>query len=386
MKSIYACMSHAVSAPVSALPRPTATALLRWYDAQGRADLPWRSHDGRAETAYHTWISEIMLQQTTVAAVIPYYARFMKRWPRVEDLAQADLDDVLSMWAGLGYYARARNLYRCAQVVTTDYNGIFPDTVDELKKLPGIGDYTAAAIAAIAYDKPVVVVDGNIERVMSRLFLIDTPVNQPAGKQEIKAIAATLWPRKRSGDFAQALMDLGAMVCTPKAPRCTVCPWQKNCAAYAQNVVEAFPVKIKAKVHQTRYAVAFAVFDKQQRVLLQQRPASGLLGGLWDVPTSVWRDKIWTKKSEIMAYAPHATPDKVIQWEKLDGTVKHVFSHFPLEIIVYRGFWTGSKKQLDPGGQFADAETDIKTQWAGADALPALSNLMQKVLKHATYS
>lgn len=389
MKSIYACMSPAISPSLSSpahkpLPKPTARSLLRWYDAQGRADLPWRSHDGRAETAYHTWISEIMLQQTTVAAVIPYYARFMARWPRVEDLAQADLDDVLSMWAGLGYYARARNLHRCAQVVTADYKGVFPDSVEELKKLPGIGDYTAAAIAAIAYDKPAIVVDGNIERVMARLCLVDTPVNQPAGKQEIKAIAADIWPKTRSGDFAQALMDLGAMVCIPKAPRCHVCPWQKNCAAYTQNAVDAFPVKIKAKVHQTRYAVAFVLFDKQQRVLLQQRPASGLLGGLWDVPTTLWRDMPWNRKQDMMCYAPQSAQKDAIQWEKLSGTVRHVFSHFPLEIIVYRGFWTGAKKQLDPGGQFADAGHDCRIQWAAPDALPALSNLMHKVLKHAT--
>lgn len=382
-------MSKNITSLVSTLPLPRAAALLRWYDRHGRADLPWRSHEGRAETAYHTWLSEIMLQQTTVTAVIPYYLKFLARWPTVHDLAHASLDDVLSMWAGLGYYARARNLHRCAHVVSTEYQGVFPDTIEALKTLPGIGDYTASAIAAIAYDRPAMVVDGNIERVMARLFLIDEAVNQPAGKKIVKDMLAPIWPKKRSGDFAQALMDLGAMVCLPKAPRCTICPWKASCNAYAQDRMESYPVKIKAKVHRQRYAVAFVLFDSQQRVLLQQRPREGLLGGLWDVPTSPWRDTPWRKQNDFRHYAPQNRADDMmsdaITWEKLDGRVRHVFSHFPLEIIVYRGFWQGSaagKKQLDPRGQFADA----KTQWAAPDQLPALSNLMQKVLHHAIHA
>jgi A/G-specific adenine glycosylase len=385
MKSIYASMQKLSVPPVSTRTLPRASGLLRWYDQQGRADLPWRSHDGRAETAYHTWLSEIMLQQTTVAAVIPYYLKFIARWPTVHDLARAHLDDVLSMWAGLGYYARARNLHRCAHMVSTEHQGVFPDTVEALKLLPGIGDYTASAIAAIAYDQHAIVVDGNIERVMARLFLIDAAVNQPAGKKIVKETLAPFWPKKRSGDFAQALMDLGAMVCLPKSPRCDVCPWQKSCAAYAQGRMESYPVKIKSKVHAQRHAVAFVLFDKKQRVLLQQRPPEGLLGGLWDVPTTRWQDTPWAKKSNIMDYAPQSQTGHTIIWEKLDGVVRHVFSHFPLEIIVYRGFWQGTetaKKELDPRGQFADA----KTQWVAPDQLPALSNLMQKVLHHATHS
>ncbi|HEY1095618.1 MAG TPA: A/G-specific adenine glycosylase [Alphaproteobacteria bacterium] len=355
---------------------PTAISLLRWYDKHGRADLPWRRHGGRAETAYHTWIAEIMLQQTMVAAVIPYYERFMKRWPRVSDLAAADLDEVLSMWAGLGYYARARNLHRCAQVVTEQYDGEFPADAEELKKLPGIGDYTAASVSAIAYDRYAIVVDGNIERVMSRLFLIDEPVNQPTGKALVKADAARLWPTQRSGDFAQALMDLGAMVCTPKDPKCNLCPWQKNCKAFATGRMNEFPVKIKTKVNKPRYALAFIVTDSKGQVLLQQRPASGLLGGLWDVPTTPWQETRWAKSAKSMVFAPSG---QALDWQKLPGTVRHVFSHFPLEITVYKAIWSGPKKPLDPGGQFSDA----KIQWAGASELPALSNLMQKVLTHA---
>jgi A/G-specific adenine glycosylase len=359
---------------------PTATALLRWYDKNGRADLPWRSHDGRAETAYHTWIAEIMLQQTTVAAVIPYYNRFMQRWPRVQDLATAPLDDVLSMWAGLGYYARARNLHRCAQVVTDQYDGEFPATVVKLKTLPGIGEYTAAAIAAIAFDQYAIVVDGNIDRVMARLFLIDAPVNQKQGKDEIRAAAAKVWPKKRSGDFAQGLMDLGAIICTPKSPACGICPWRDQCGAFAANRVHELPVKIKSSVNKTRYAVAFVLLDDKGGVLLQQRPPEGLLGGLWDPPTTVWRDKPWTSKQEALAYAPSWGND--LTWKKERGTVRHVFSHFPLEVMVYTAFCKPAKKPLDPGGQFADA----KHQWAVKDQWPALSNLMQKVLRHALHS
>ncbi len=354
---------------------PLPAKLLNWYDAHGRSDLPWRSHAGRAETAYHTWISEIMLQQTTVAAVIPYYHKFLTRWPTVEALAQAPLDDVLHAWAGLGYYARARNLHKCAQVVTDKYHGLFPAMVATLKDLPGIGDYTANAIAAIAFDKRAVVVDGNIERVMSRVFCIDTPVNQPAGKKIVAARADTIWPQKRSGDFAQALMDLGAMVCTPKNPHCLICPWQKHCGAFQTVRTAELPVKIKSKVNKTRYGITFVLRDTDNRILLQQRPASGLLGGLWETPSTPWTETKWTAKEKIQSYAPALPPD--LQWQKLKGSVRYVFSHFPLELTVYTVQTT--KRTLDACGQFPDA----RTKWFKADTLPALSNLMNKVLQHA---
>lgn len=351
--------------------------LLKWYDRQGRSGLPWRSHAGRAETAYHTWISEIMLQQTTVAAVIPYYERFMTRWPTVESLASAPLDDVLAAWAGLGYYARARNLHKCAHVVTRDHGGVFPSDVETLKTLPGIGDYTAAAVSAIAYDKRAVVVDGNIERVMSRMYCMDMPVNQPAGKKAVKAQADTIWPATRSGDFAQALMDLGATVCTPQSPRCGECPWQKNCCALKTGRVLELPVKVKATVNKTRHATTFVLTDTKGRILLQQRPLKGLLGGLWETPSTPWSETKQRSVEAALAYAPDA-----VEWKKRPGIVRHVFSHFPLEIVVYTGRVKSSASRVTskPCGQFPDE----RTEWFLPDEWPALSNLMQKVLKHAS--
>lgn len=313
-----------------------------------------------------------MLQQTTVAAVIPYYERFLTRWPTIKHLAKAPLDDVLVQWAGLGYYARARNLHACAQKVTAEYKGVFPSDVETLKTLPGIGDYTAAAIAAIAYDTRAVVVDGNVERVISRVFCIDEPVNQPVGKKLIREKADNIWPAKRSGDFAQSLMDLGAMVCIPQNPRCELCPWQKQCCAFQNGRTTELPVKIKTKVHKVRQGVTFVLQDAKGRVLLQQRPPKGLLGGLWETPTTPWSELKWTKQQQILSYAPAG-----IEWEKMPGTVRHVFSHFPLELSIYKG--RTRKTKLDACGQFPDA----RTEWFALDDLPALSNLMQKVLRHA---
>lgn len=313
-----------------------------------------------------------MLQQTTVAAVIPYYDRFITLWPTVQKLAAAHLDDVLVQWAGLGYYARARNLHACAQKVTTDFGGVFPSDVETLKTLPGIGDYTAAAVAAIAYDTRAVVVDGNVDRVMSRVFCVDDPVNQPTGKKRIRAHADTIWPTKRSGDFAQSLMDLGATICIPQNPRCEMCPWQTSCCAYATGRTSELPIKIKSKVNKTRHGITFVLTDAKGRILLQQRPAKGLLGGLWETPTTPWSELKWTKAQQILSYAPGG-----IDWDKMPGTVRHVFSHFPLELSLYKG--RTRKTKLDACGQFPDA----RTEWFAPDDLPALSNLMQKVLRHA---
>ena len=233
-------MSVAVRAAARKKAAPDPADLLVWYDRHRRV-LPWRARKGERPDPYRVWLSEIMLQQTTVKAVAPYYARFIARWPTVEALAAASLDDVLRAWAGLGYYARARNLHACARVVAKGHRGIFPDDVAALRALPGVGDYTAAAVVAIAFDAPAVPVDGNVERVVARLFAVEDAM--PDAKPEIKRLATTLLPARRSGDFAQAMMDLGATLCSPKRPACVLCPWNGECVAYARGDQETFPRK-----------------------------------------------------------------------------------------------------------------------------------------------
>src|SRR5579864_1305482 len=228
------------SAPLLPARRPDAAALLAWYDRH-RRDLPWRSPPGRRPDPYRVWLSEIMLQQTTVATVGPYFDRFVARWPSLRSLAAASLDEVLHLWQGLGYYARARNLHSCARAVVERHGGHFPDDMRRLRALPGIGDYTAAAIAAIAFDRPLAAVDGNVERVVARLFAERAPL--PAAKPRLRALAACLVPTRRAGDFAQAMMDLGAVICTPRRPRCILCPWRENCAAAALAIAESLPAQ-----------------------------------------------------------------------------------------------------------------------------------------------
>src|ERR1700694_2958950 len=213
-------------------PGPQADALLAWYDRHRRR-LPWRAENGERPDPYRVWLSEIMLQQTSVKAAAPYYSRFLARWPNLQDLASVRLVEVLKLWAGLGYYARARNLHACARAIVARHDGAFPRSEDELRTLPGIGGYTAAAIAAIAFDQKTTPVDGNIERVVARLFAVEEAL--PAAKPRIKALAQTLTPARRAGDFAQAMMDLGATICTPKRPSCLICPWNGDCAAFARS-------------------------------------------------------------------------------------------------------------------------------------------------------
>lgn len=301
-----------------------APRILRWYDKNAR-ELPWRAGPkSRAKPdPYHVWLSEIMLQQTTVATVAPRYAEFLVRWPAVEDMAAAPLDDILGQWAGLGYYARARNLHKCAVAVAA--RGGFPDTEEELRKLPGIGDYTAAAIASIAFDKRAVVVDGNIERVVSRLFAIDTPL--PAAKPEIKDKANRIWPEKRSGDFAQALMDMGASVCRPKAPMCLHCPIGEHCEANALGEQERFPVKAPKKEKPSRRGAVFALLNAKGEMLFERRPEKGLLGGMLGLPGTSWTEEL-TK--DVKAYAPAKA-----KWKKA-GTATHTFTHFHLTLDIYR--------------------------------------------------
>jgi A/G-specific adenine glycosylase len=300
------------------MPVDAATVLLAWYDVHGRS-LPWRAPPGQPPAdPYHVWLSEIMLQQTTVAAVRPYFIKFTALWPRIADLAAAPEEDVLAAWAGLGYYARARNLIACARQVAE--RGGFPTEEDALRELPGIGSYTAAAIAAIAFDRPAAVVDGNVERVVARLFAIEEPL--PAAKPQLRRLTATLTPRLRAGDFAQAMMDLGATICTPRTPACAICPLRERCAAAKAGLAETLPRKLAKKRRPQRYGSAFWL-ERGGHVMLVRRPARGLLGGMRALPSGPW-----SETDPGLAEAPVAT-----DWREL-GTVEHVFTHFALSLRI----------------------------------------------------
>jgi A/G-specific adenine glycosylase len=347
--------------------RPQSADLLAWYD-RSRRKLPWRALPGETADPYRVWLSEIMLQQTTVKAVGPYFARFTARWRNARALADAPLDDVLKLWAGLGYYARARNLHACAKAVVERHGGRFPQSLAELGALPGIGPYTAAAIAAIAFDVPAAAVDGNVERVVARLFALEQPL--PAAKGEIRRLTESLLPAERSGDFAQALMDLGATICTPKRPACALCPWMENCAARRRGDPETFPIKAPKKAGRLRRGAAFVVLRADGFVLVRSRPAKGLLGGMTEVPTSEWTHDF--DKATALAHAPRlgrSTP----KWRRLPGVVTHVFTHFPLEVVVYAAGVSASTRAPDA------------SRWVALADLPgeALPNLMRKVLAHA---
>jgi A/G-specific adenine glycosylase len=310
-----------------------------------------------------------MLQQTTVKAVAPYYARFLARWPDLNALAAASLDEVLAAWAGLGYYARARNMHACARALVECHGGRFPANEAALRELPGIGAYTAAAIAAIAFDQAATPIDGNIERVIARLYAVATPL--PGGKVEIARHARALTPAKRTGDFAQALMDLGATICTPKKPACALCPWNAACAARARGEAELFPRRAAKREGELRRGAAFVARRADDCVLLRTRPARGLLGGMTEVPTSVWAADFDDGKA--LADAPlFATSQKKVAWRKMAGVVRHVFTHFPLELLVYR-------TELP-----RDAAAPAGTRWIAIAQLgnEALPSLMRKVLAH----
>ncbi|MEZ5822906.1 MAG: A/G-specific adenine glycosylase [Xanthobacteraceae bacterium] len=315
--------------------------LLDWYDRHRRR-LPWRALAGERPDPYRVWLSEIMLQQTGVKTVGPYFLKFLARWPDVAALGRASLDDVLRMWAGLGYYSRARNLHACAVAVLRDHGGIFPDTEEGLRALPGIGPYTASAIAAIAFDRRTMPVDGNIERVVSRLFAVEEEL--PQAKPRIQELAATLLAearagdeksragdgKSRAGDSAQALMDLGATICTPKKPACALCPLDGDCAARARGDPETFPRKAPKKSGPLRRGAAFVV-RRGDELLVRSRPEKGLLGGMTEVPGSDWlagqEDKAALKQ------APQISG--VARWHRKAGVVTHVFTHFTLELVIY---------------------------------------------------
>src|SRR5579864_2733208 len=308
--------------------------LLAWYDRHRRV-LPWRPAAGQRPDAYAVWLSEIMLQQTTVKAVGPYFQKFLARWPNVTALGRASLDDVLRMWAGLGYYSRARNLHACAVTLLREHGGVFPDTEEGLRRLPGIGPYTAAAIAAIAFDRRTMPVDGNIERVVSRLFAVEETL--PQAKPLIQKLATTLLgdisaddETSRAGDSAQALMDLGASICTPKKPACSLCPLNEGCAARARGDQATFPRKEPKKTGKLRRGAAFVV-TRGDELLVRSRPEEGLLGGMTEVPGSDW---LAAQDDEAASrQAPKLTG--VTRWQRKVGVVTHVFTHFPLELVVY---------------------------------------------------
>lgn len=305
-----------------------STNILDWYDVHARS-LPWRSPLGVRPDPYHVWLSEIMLQQTTVATVGPYFEKFLKAWPTVHHMASAPLDDILTAWAGLGYYARARNLHKCAVVVWRDFDGTFPDDLPSLLSLPGIGPYTAAAIAAIAFDRSSTVVDGNIERIISRLYRINTPL--PAAKKEITEKAAALTPEKRAGDYAQALMDIGAVICTPRRPNCSTCPASHVCSAFAMGDTEKYPVKAPKKVKPTRRALVFWLQLPDGRVLLRRRAETGLLGGMMEFPSTDWIEEAVEIEAALDSF--FADERRGFLGEIAAGDlVRHTFTHFHLEL------------------------------------------------------
>ncbi len=302
-----------------------------------------------------------MLQQTTVVTVASYFGQFVALWPDVSSLAAASLDEVLYQWQGLGYYARARNLHACAGAVMERHSGVFPDDVAGLRALPGIGDYTAAAIAAIAFGRREAAVDGNVERVVARLFAVREPM--PAAKAQLRALARELVPAERTGDFAQAMMDLGATICTPRKPRCVLCPWQKGCAARAGGFAEDLPVPAKKPERPLRQGVVFWLQRGDGAVLLRRREEKGLLGGMIEVPSTPWREEAWDM-SKALAHAPAPA-----EWQPLPGTVRHGFTHFRLDLTILAG-----TTDDPPQGIWARPE-EFKDY--------AFPTLTKKVVKHA---
>jgi A/G-specific adenine glycosylase len=344
-RNILAESIHAGRGPAAA---EHAERLLAWYDRHRRV-LPWRAPPGERAEPYRVWLSEIMLQQTTVEA-----------------LAAAPLDDVLHAWQGLGYYARARNLHACAQAVVSDHGGAFPASPEILATLPGVGAYTAAAIAAIAFDYPASAVDGNVDRVIARLYALETPL--PDVKPAIRALAARLVPARRAGDYAQAMMDLGATVCTPRTPRCVLCPLVDLCAGRRTGLAEELPRRRPRRVRPVRRGLAFLLTRGDGSVLLRRRPPTGLLGGMMEVPSSDWREGEMDRAACLVS-APVAA-----KWRPLPGFVRHVFTHFELRLEVMAAH--------APTARMADNVADA--QWCAVEHLGdmALPSVMKKVLAH----
>jgi A/G-specific adenine glycosylase len=352
--------------------------LLEWYDRHRRR-LPWRPLPGQSAEPYRVWLSEIMLQQTGVKTVGPYFEKFLARWPDVAALGRASLEDVLRMWAGLGYYSRARNLHACALGVVRDHGGLFPGTEEGLRSLPGIGPYTAAAIAAIAFGRRTMPVDGNIERVISRLFAVEQAL--PQAKPLIQQLATTLLEqvpvgeaksragdeKSRAGDSAQALMDLGASICTPRKPACALCPLSDDCVSRARGDQETFPRKAPKKTGALRRGAAFVV-TRGEETLVRTRPATGLLGGMLEVPNSSWL----AAQDDQSALQQAPVLNGGARWRRKTGVVSHVFTHFPLELVVYRA-------NVAAGVRAPRGMRWVPISTLGDEALP---NLMRKVIAH----
>ncbi|HUB63167.1 MAG TPA: A/G-specific adenine glycosylase [Methylocella sp.] len=302
-----------------------AAAVLAWYDRH-RRDLPWRARPGEAADPYRVWLSEIMLQQTTVAAVKPYFAAFLSRWPNVGLLAEASGEEVMRAWAGLGYYSRARNLHACAKRIASAFSGQFPAAEAALRELPGIGSYTAAAIAAIAFGQRAAAIDGNVTRVAARLFAIEAPL--PFAKSEITARVDAMVPAGRPGDFAQAMMDLGAMICSPRRPACGVCPLSAVCLGRAAGQADHLPRKAVRRPRPLRRGAAFFVRRQDGAVLVRTRPEKGLLGGMTELPGTSW------EKDFDEALAPSQAPVDA-SFHKLEGAIEHAFTHFALRLSIF---------------------------------------------------
>jgi A/G-specific adenine glycosylase len=347
-------------------PAAIAPALLAWYDRHHR-DLPWRTspaeiRHGQRPDPYHVWLSEIMLQQTGVETVKPYFLKFVGKWPDISALAAASTEDVMKAWAGLGYYSRARNLKKCADEVAGRLGGVFPATEAGLKALPGIGDYTAAAIGAIAFDLRTAVVDGNVERVVARLRAIERPMRE--AKREIRAIVDTMTPPDRPGDFAQAMMDLGATICTPRRPACFLCPLRDNCEALASGEPERFPIPAIRGEKPRRVGAAFVAVRADGAILLRKRGEAGLLGGMTEVPTTGWTAR------QDGATGSDAAPFAA-GW-KHAGAITHVFTHFALELQVYRA---DLQSPTAPADHWWSATGEIRDE--------ALPTIMKKVIEAA---
>lgn len=347
-----------------AMPDDTASRLLAWYDVHHR-ELPWRVSPreharGVRPDPYRIWLSEVMLQQTTVEAVKSYFRAFVEKWPDVEALAAAPTEDVMKAWAGLGYYSRARNLKACADLVAAR-GGRFPDAEAGLRDLPGIGSYTSAAITAIAFDRPAAVVDGNVERVISRLFSITTPLSD--AKPEIRAHVEAMVPAARPGDFAQAMMDLGATICTPRRPRCMLCPLREDCSAVVSGDPENFPVRLPKADKPLRRGAAFVAVRGDGAILLRKRPDKGLLGGMTEVPTTAWTARIDGATTQAAAPFP-------ADWKRA-GTISHVFTHFALELEIFLARSNGET----PAGHFWSLRQDISGE--------ALPTVMKKAIEAA---
>lgn len=315
--------------------------MLEWYDNYGRTTIPWRAPKGVTPDPYHIWLSEIMCQQTTVQAVCPYFLKFISIWPNVHNLASALTEDVMREWAGLGYYARARNLHKCAKIVSVELGGAFPDNKCGLLQLPGIGDYTASAIASIAFNRSEIVVDGNVERVMARYFAIDEPV--PPAKKKLKELAAQFYQGKmeRPGDYAQSLMDLGAMICTPKSPKCALCPVNNNCAAYTLGYPERYPKRLPKLAKPQKFGQVFWVEDKQGNVILERRPENIMMGGMIGLPTTEW---IEGEGNDINSSG--IIPPFPLKGLDIIGVVKHSFTHFDLTLAVIKGYSSDNPSDL----------------------------------------